>query len=218
MRSDPKRLASLACVAGAVLVTILAGCSSSVPRFKSGAPPAPVVVQDDDEFRFASKVREEEMREDDRKVDVNSMKKKLTPASRPPSPRYTNLTPAGLNRDQVLLDAVSFLGTPYAYGGSTKNGIDCSGFTSSVYANAVRKQLPRSTREQYRVGSSVGKNELQFGDLVFFNTTGRSPSHVGIYIEDDLFVHASVSYGVTISSLESSYYKKRFIGARRLVE
>ena len=58
--------------------------------------------------------------------------------------------------------------------------------------------------------------ELQFGDLVFFNTTGRSPSHVGIYLEDDLFAHASVTYGVTISSLESTYYRKRLVGARRV--
>jgi cell wall-associated NlpC family hydrolase len=73
-------------------------------------------------------------------------------------------------------------------------------------------------RAQYGVGSDVAKPDLQFGDLVFFNTTGRSPSHVGIYIEDDLFAHASVSYGVTISSLESTYYRKRYVGARRVVE
>ena len=201
---------------GVVLAALLTGCSSSAPRFKSGAPSPPAVVQEDDEFRFAAKVREEETREDDRKVDMNSVRKKLTPSS--PSSRYTNVTPAGLNRDQVLLDVVSYLGVPYAYGGSSKNGMDCSGLTSSVYASAVRKQIPRSTRDQFQMGTRISKGELQFGDLVFFNTTGRTPSHVGMYIEDDLFVHASVSYGVTISSLESSYYKKRFVGARRLVE
>lgn len=201
-----------------VFAAIIAGCSSSAPRFKSGDPPSPSVVQDDDEFRFAAKVREEEMKEDDRKVDLNSVKTKLTPKIPPPSSRYNNITPTGINRDQVLLDVVSYLGTPYAYGGSTRNGIDCSGLTSTVYSSAINKQLPRSTRDQYQQGMRISKDELQFGDLVFFNTTGRTPSHVGIYIEDDLFVHASVSYGVTISSLESSYYKKRFVGARRLVE
>jgi len=158
------------------------------------------------------------MKEDDRKVDLNSVKEKLTPKIPPPSSRYSNITPTGINRDQVLLDVVSYLGTPYAYGGSTRNGIDCSGLTSTVYSSAINKQLPRSTRDQYQQGMRISKDKLQFGDLVFFNTTGRTPSHVGIYIEDDLFVHASVSYGVTISSLESSYYKKRFVGARRLVE
>ena len=201
-----------------VFAAIIAGCSSSAPRFKSGEPLSPLVVQDDDEFRFAAKVREEEMKEDDRKVDLNSVKEKLTPKIPPPSSRYSNITPTGINRDQVLLDVVSYLGTPYAYGGSTRNGIDCSGLTSSVYSSAINKQLPRSTRDQYQQGMRISKDKLQFGDLVFFNTTGRTPSHVGIYIEDDLFVHASVSYGVTISSLESSYYKKRFVGARRLVE
>jgi hypothetical protein len=101
--------------------------------------------------------------------------------------------------------------------GNGKDGIDCSGFTSSVYSSAVKMSLPRSARDQFRVGSEVGSDQLEFGDLVFFNTTGRSPSHVGIYLEDDLFAHASVTSGVTISSLESTYFKKRFLGARRVV-
>jgi cell wall-associated NlpC family hydrolase len=78
--------------------------------------------------------------------------------------------------------------------------------------------LPRSTTGQYHEGVRVKRHELRFGDLVFFNTTGRRPSHVGIYIEDDLFVHASVNFGVTISSMESTYYKDRFVGARRIIE
>jgi cell wall-associated NlpC family hydrolase len=86
-----------------------------------------------------------------------------------------------------------------------------------VYESALNKKLPRSALEQYHSGTPVPKTSLQFGDLVFFNTTGARPSHVGIYIEDDLFVHASVVSGVTISSLESTYYKNRFVGARRIV-
>jgi cell wall-associated NlpC family hydrolase len=86
-----------------------------------------------------------------------------------------------------------------------------------VYDSAVQRRLPRSTVEQFRIGTKVGRGDLQFGDLVFFNTTGRVPSHVGIYIEDDLFAHASVTRGVTLSSIESSYYRKRFVGARRIV-
>jgi len=118
----------------------------------------------------------------------------------------------------LLLDVVSYLGTPYRYGGTTRKGIDCSGFTSKVYASAVDKQLPRSARDQFSVGAPVKKDELEFGDLVFFKTTKRKrPSHVGIYIEDDIFAHASVNKGVTLSSLESTYYKKRFVGARRVV-
>jgi cell wall-associated NlpC family hydrolase len=100
----------------------------------------------------------------------------------------------------------------------SKEGIDCSGFASRVYAEATAHLIPRSTTEQFYIGQEVDKGDLQFGDLVFFNTTGRRPSHVGIYIEDDLFAHASVLSGVTISSLESTYYRKRYVGARRMVE
>jgi len=126
--------------------------------------------------------------------------------------------PPALNRDRLLLDIVSMLGVPYSYGGTDKAGIDCSGFTALVYGSALGFRLPRSTADQFQEGTPVDRDGLRFGDLVFFNTTGDSPSHVGIYIEDDLFAHASVSFGVTISSMESAYYRDRFIGARRVIE
>ncbi len=195
------------------LAFLLLGCSSSSPRFRSSDTRTEHIVQDEDEFRFASKIREETAKEDDKKVDVTSLQKKLSQKS-----AYINITPQGLNRDELLLDVVSFLGVPYQYGGNSREGVDCSGLTCNIYSSAVKQQLPRSTKEQYQMGTPVDKIDLQFGDLVFFNTTGRKPSHVGIYIEDDLFVHASVISGVTISSLESTYYKNRFLGARRVVE
>jgi cell wall-associated NlpC family hydrolase len=116
-----------------------------------------------------------------------------------------------------LLGVISYLGTPYEYGGNTREGIDCSGFTARVYQSGAETMLPRSAKEQFALGASIAESDLEFGDLVFFNTTGQRPSHVGIYIEDDLFAHASVSQGVTFSSLESTYYRKRFVGARRVV-
>ena len=124
--------------------------------------------------------------------------------------------PAGLNRDRVLLEIVSLLGVPYAYGGTGRDGMDCSSFTETVYA-ATGVQIPRSTSDQYAGGADVDRDSLRFGDLVFFGGGGDSPSHVGIYIEDDLFAHASVTYGVIISSLGSTYYRDRYIGARRIV-
>lgn len=120
-------------------------------------------------------------------------------------------------REEILLQVIKFLDTPYKYGGNTENGIDCSGFTKQVFSNALNIDLPRSAREQYNVGDPVDKEDLSFGDLVFFNTTRRSfPGHVGIYIGDNQFIHASRTLGVTISSLDETYYENRYIGARRI--
>ena len=124
---------------------------------------------------------------------------------------------AAATRSDVVLQALSLLGTPYRYGGIDRDGMDCSGFTSRVYREASLPSLPRSTRDQFKQGRPVQRDSLQFGDLVFFNTTGDSPSHVGVFIEDDVFAHASVTFGVTLSSLRSTYYKQRYIGARRVI-
>lgn len=193
-------LAAIACLA-------LAGCGTSAPRFRTAEA---------EEYRMAHRIREEEAREDDRRVDVARIRRRLTPSVKP-RPAEAQPLPAGMSRDRVLLSIVSHLGVPYLYGGTGKKGMDCSAFTAKVYESAARTPLPRSTAEQFERGEEVDREDLRFGDLVFFNTTGRSPSHVGLYIEDDLFAHASVSYGVTISSMESSYYHNRFVGARRIV-
>ena len=113
---------------------------------------------------------------------------------------------------------LSYLGTPYVYGGDSKSGIDCSAFTGAVYDKSVNMKLPRTAADQVKLGQPVSPEDLKFGDLMFFNTTGANPSHVGIYIGDDLFAHASEAFGVTISSIESSYYKKRYTEARRVLE
>ena len=113
---------------------------------------------------------------------------------------------------------LGYLGTPYQYGGDSRSGIDCSAFTGAVYQQSVNLKLPRTAADQAKRGKEVSRDELKFGDLMFFNTTGANTSHVGIYIGDDLFAHASEAFGVTISSIESSYYKKRYTEARRIVE
>jgi len=119
---------------------------------------------------------------------------------------------------KILTEAVGLLNTPYKYGGNSENGIDCSAFTQKVFQNSIELQLPRSTREQYLIGDKISKDEeLNFGDLVFFKTRKRSsPSHVGIYIGDNKFMHASRKKGVMVSSLEEKYWTPRYIGARRL--
>jgi cell wall-associated NlpC family hydrolase len=120
-------------------------------------------------------------------------------------------------REKVLLEVIKYLDTPYKYGGSSGKGIDCSAFTMAVFKNSLELKLPRSSREQYQIGEEISVDDLKFGDLVFFNTRRRSkPGHVGIFIGENQFVHASRKLGVTVSSLDDAYYKKRYMGARRI--
>ncbi len=120
-------------------------------------------------------------------------------------------------REKMLMEVIKYLGTPYKYGGNTKNGIDCSAFTQIIYKDVFNINLERSARLQYTQGEVISKgDELKYGDLVFFNTRKRvKPGHVGIYIGDNLFAHASTKKGVTITALDYDYYSRTFMGARR---
>lgn len=112
--------------------------------------------------------------------------------------------------------AFNFLSTPYRFGGTSRRGIDCSSFVQQVFRE-VDVDLPRSAREQFRVGTKVERDELKPGDLVFFRTYARFPSHVGIYLGDNKMIHASSrSRRVVVTSLDLPYYRKRFIGAKRI--
>ncbi len=124
----------------------------------------------------------------------------------------------GTPKEKMLMEIIKYLNIPYQYGGNSKSGIDCSAFTQNIYKNTLSVNLFRSAREQYKQGEIISDvDDLQFGDLVFFDTrSGVSPGHVGIYIGDELFAHASTKKGVTISSLNHSYYKDRFMGSRRI--
>lgn len=106
-------------------------------------------------------------------------------------------------------------GTRYRLGGQGRNGIDCSGLTQVVYRDLFGEHLPRTTDDQEKLGRPVGRDTLAPGDLVFFKT-GVLQRHVGIYVEDGMFLHASRSNGVRLSSLESGYWRKRYWKARRL--
>lgn len=105
-------------------------------------------------------------------------------------------------------------GTPYRMGGHTKAGIDCSAFVNTLLAGVYAVNLPRTAREQYAAVTKITNDELSEGDLVFFNTRGGI-SHVGVYLTNNKFVHASTSGGVMISDLNESYWKARYKGAGR---
>ncbi|MCR4310655.1 MAG: NlpC/P60 family protein [Deltaproteobacteria bacterium] len=119
--------------------------------------------------------------------------------------------------DRLLRVAHGMLEVPYRFGGTTLWGLDCSGFVQKTFA-FLNLDLPRSAREQFREGAKVAKADLSPGDLVFFRTYAKYPSHVGIYLGDNRFVHASASERkVTVDSLDKPYYEKRYIGAKRLL-
>ncbi len=125
-----------------------------------------------------------------------------------------------VTNEKLIAFLESWYGIPYKYGGSTRNGIDCSAFTSLMMDSIYNVSLPRTSRAQYDVGKRVSKNSLKQGDLVFFNTRstrGNTISHVGVYLNNNKFVHASVSSGVMISDLDDVYFRRRYVGAARLL-
>ena len=109
-----------------------------------------------------------------------------------------------------------WFGTRYRYGGESKKGIDCSALSGALLLAVYGFKVPRTAKEQYDATEHIGREELQEGDLVFFNTRG-GVSHVGVYLDNDCFVHASI-HGVKISSLNNAYYSKRFICGGRVEE
>jgi cell wall-associated NlpC family hydrolase len=124
---------------------------------------------------------------------------------------------------KILSEAETYLGTPYRFGGTSRSGIDCSAFVQRVF-EIFDYQLPRVSSAQAKEGTEIPKEELRAGDLVFFSTTGRGRvSHVGIVhsVREDgeiEFIHASTSQGVTVTPLSDSYWSKRFLYAKRILD
>ncbi len=111
--------------------------------------------------------------------------------------------------------AMRFIGVPYSFGGTTSSGFDCSGFVQHVFG-MLGIRLPRTADAQYAAAHGVGGHMLP-GDLVFFQTYETGPSHVGIYVGDGEFIHASSSHGVMVSRLSDTYWAARYLGAKRVV-
>jgi peptidoglycan endopeptidase LytE len=127
-----------------------------------------------------------------------------------------SLEATGAGANKIKTSAYSFLGARYRFGGNSRTALDCSSFTQQVFREQ-KVSLPRTAREQFYVGNEVMRGDLKKGDLVFFQTYARFPSHVGIYLGNRKMIHASSrDRRVVISSMDTPYYLSRFLGARRV--
>lgn len=141
---------------------------------------------------------------------------------------YRALAQAGLtlgididmhDNHKLYLNAAQWVGIPYCPGGNSRHGIDCSGLTSNIYNKVYKKQLARTADTQLNQNCRrVSKHQLQEGDLVFFHDrhSRRKASHVGIYLKNNKFIHASTSRGVIVSSLDETYYKRFWLAGGRV--
>ena len=132
------------------------------------------------------------------------------------NPKKTDLSnDLGFERSMIIGESFKWLGTPYCWGGESKDCADCSGFVQKVYAKAGI-HLPRTSRQQYNYSSAISSYEAQPGDLVFFSENGTI-SHVGIYIGKNTIIHSSSSIGVIKQSLENNWLKSRLKGYGRVI-
>lgn len=125
--------------------------------------------------------------------------------------------PKALDNIDLFEEVDDWYGTPYSYGGNTKNGIDCSAFSRTLLSDVFNLSIPRTAQDQYDYCKHIKKNQLEQGDLVFFHTSGGSRiTHVGIYLDNGKFVHASTSSGVMISDLDDYYWKRTYRAGGRI--
>lgn len=119
---------------------------------------------------------------------------------------------------KLYIEAADWIGVPYRPGGDTKRGTDCSGFTNQVYRKVYHTKLSRNTDGQKEESNKVARRNLREGDLVFFTSdrSGRKVAHVGIYLKDNKFVHASTSSGVIVSRLDEKYYTRHWMSGGRI--
>jgi len=125
--------------------------------------------------------------------------------------------PRTSTENRMMDEIDKWMGTPYVYGGESLSGVDCSGFTQAVY-RSVSIEIPRTASQQAESAKQVSPGDIRFGDLVFFNTEGSGISHVGIYIGNGFFAHASSSRGVVRESLSKEYYASRIVSVGRFMD
>ncbi|MCB9218607.1 MAG: C40 family peptidase [Ignavibacteriales bacterium] len=186
---------------------ILNSCASSSYNERYGSSKKNIP---NSEIKRSDSVVEDEEAELPGKIEINEAEYVFQ--------RLSYITEDNVKKEKFLKEIINYLNTPYQYGGNSKEGIDCSAFTQNVFRNSLDIFIPRTAREQYKQWKVFdNENELKFGDLIYFDTSRKYfPGHVGIYLDDNLFAHASSSNGVIISSLENAYYSSKFVGANRV--
>ncbi len=180
-----------------IMAFLLTGCS-----FKT------IEYQEYDSFQSASLEKSLEQRY------IKMLKRKNAKISKK-SVVYKSIQSGSLNQSLYNFYK-NWQGTPYEFGGESKDGIDCSAFTQRAYEESFEISLPRTTDLQSKIGLQIDKNQLEMGDLIFFKTS-YNDRHVGIYIQNGMFMHASTKEGVTISSLNNDYFIKHYWKSKRLI-
>jgi len=218
-----------------VLLVILASCSSLKTAFtgsrESAAARQSTSVKKQTKFLDEIDVPVESARSKKEEGAIIPVAKKETQATRERTYRQNDAedlsvlqvkyavllnTPAEEVRNTKMFEFIDdWYGTPYRLGGTTKKGVDCSAFSQFLFAAVYGFSIPRTAREQYSLTTRISRTELKEGDLVFFNTRGGI-SHVGIYLQNNKFVHASTSGGVMISDIFEEYWARKFVGVGRL--
>jgi lipoprotein Spr len=218
-----------------IMIVLLASCASLKTAFTGNSATAsannPSTVKKETKFLDQIDMPVESSKGIKEKESEKTVVKKETGTTRNSSHRESNTenlsalqvkyavllsTPAEEVRNKKMFEFIDdWYGTPYRLGGTTKKGVDCSAFSQFLFASVYGLSIPRTAREQYSLTNRISRTELKEGDLIFFNTRG-SISHVGVYLQNNKFVHASTSGGVMISDIFDEYWVRKFVGVGRL--
>jgi hypothetical protein len=169
--------------------------------------------------KIYSNIREDKVEVIDKKANVTYNRIEDIEQYLPSAFRYSLLLDIEVEviKNKRLFEYITkWWATPYRIGGNDFSGVDCSGFVRNITLETFQKQLPRTSKEQANFCSPISKDEIQEGDLVFFHTRRGGVSHVGVYLANNKFVHASTSVGVTISDLNETYWKNRLVKIGRM--